>query len=181
MSSFFSPEDVTPEDMQELRVAQLRDSEEKIIPLPIGKICETICNVFSTRVSMSLKAWTEFAIIKGNAAAVQFNSFQKILTDILVKTNTPLEVALGIVRYRKYGISSLSCESIADYRLDIHIHQGLDIFKAAMDDWLNAERAYLRHQPVEKLKSTQNGNRENQYILIYISTPLDLSKPPVEV
>lgn len=178
MSSFFSPEDVTPEDMQELRVAQLRDSEEKIIPLPIGKICETICNVFSTRVSMSLKAWTEFAIIKGNAAAVQFNSFQKILTDILVKTNTPLEVALGIVRYRKYGISSLSCESIADYRLDIHIHQGLDIFKAAMDDWLNAERAYLRHQPVEKLKARRMAiGKINIYLFIYL--PLWIFQNPL--
>lgn len=153
MSSCFTPEDIIPEDMQRLRVAQLRDTKNNIIPLPVSKICETICDAFTTRVSIKMKTWTESAILSGDAAAVAYSNSQELLIEILSNTNNPQEVVLEIVKYRRYGISSFSCENIADYRLDIHIHQGWNLFKAAMDDWLNAEHAYFLHQAVEKSKA----------------------------
>lgn len=178
MSSCFTPEDITPEDMQKMRTAQLKDSEDKFIPLPIPKICETICQAFPTRVSIKLNAWMEFAILRGNTAAVEFSNFQELLLDILSKTDNPLQVALGIVRYRRYGVSSFACDTIAEYRLDAHVHQGWELFKEAMDNWLNAENAYFRHQTPEKIKSRRMAiGKINIYLFIYL--PLWIFQNPL--
>lgn len=169
ISSFFTPEDVNNQDLQELRVAQLKIKRNDVIPIPIVKICDTICKAFAERVSDSVKQWLSVSLTMKDSTPVQHFSGESHLIELLHKHDSPIEIVLGLVKYKRFGASSFSSNNLGDYRLDIHIHQGLEIYEKAMCVWLKAEQAYFEHQALEKEKNARLAmGKINIYIFVYL-------------
>lgn len=85
-----------------------------------------------------------------DSAAVQHSSGESNLIELLSNHDSPFEIALGLAKYRRFGVSSFSSGNLENYRLDIHIHQGLEVYQQAMAVWMKVEQAYFDHQALEK-------------------------------
>ncbi|WPN48386.1 hypothetical protein [Pseudomonas sp. P8_241] len=177
MSSFFSPEDINTADLQELRVAQLKNKRNQILPIPTIQIAQTLCKRFPKRVSEDVERWVALSIIANDSAAVQYSSYEAIIIDLLKKYSSPFEITLGLAKYRRYGVSSFSCDTLRGYRVDLHIHQDCEIFITAMRAWLSAEKSFIDHQSLEKPKSLRLAfGKLNLYLFVYL--PLWLLQNP---
>lgn len=169
MTSFFTPEDVNTHDLQELRAAQLTTKRNDVIPMPMMQICQAICTIFGTRVSDSVKQWVAVALTMNDSAAVQHSSGESNLIELLSKHDSPFEIALGLAKYRRFGVSSFSSDNLENYRLDIHIHRGLEVYQQAMAVWMKVEQAYFDHQALEKEKHARLAmGKINIYLFVYL-------------
>lgn len=169
MSSFFSPEDINTADLQELRVAQLKNKRNQILPIPTAQITLTLCKRFSKRVSEDVDRWVSLAIIMNDSAAVQYSSCEAIIIDVLEHYNSPFEITLRLAKYRRYGVSSFSSDTLKGYRINLHIHQDREIFVTAMRVWLAAEESFIDHQSLEKAKHLRLAlGKLNLYLFVYL-------------
>lgn len=178
MTSFFTPEDITVKILKQLRAAQLTNKRNGVIPIPVAQICETLRENFSGRISADVEQWVATALSMKDSAPVQHDSGEENLVDLLNKHSSPFEIALGLAKYRRFGVSSFSTDNLHTYRLDIHIHQGRELFKKAMDVWQKAEQAYFDHQDFEKDKQARLAiGKINIYLFVYL--PLWILQHPL--
>ncbi|WP_338444713.1 hypothetical protein QCL51_07165 [Pseudomonas sp. LTR0] len=177
MSTFFTPEDINTKDIQSLRLAQLKTKQNQILPIPTTEIIDTICKYFPNRTPAEVNFWLEQALTVKEQAAVQHGSCEAIITEALENHNDPIKVTMTLSSYRRYGVSSFSCESVADYKLDNNVHRDKKIFIAASKIWIAAEQAFVKYLSPEKAKSIRLAlGKINLYLFVYL--PLWLSHNP---
>lgn len=177
MSSFFAPEDINAKDLQELRLAQLRDKRNALIPLPTVQIANTLLASFPNRTLEEVRCWLESTKTTNNLAAVQYSTREAILIDMLKRHVSPLEVTRGLTKYRRYGVRSFSSDGLRDYKINLHAHQDSIFFGTAMNLWINAEDSYIAHKSNHNHKILHLAlGKLNLYLFVYL--PLWITQNP---
>lgn len=177
MTSFFKPEDVSASDLQDLRIAQLKNNSNQFTPLPVTSICEVLCNSFSERISGEVHSWMEIAVSSKDTPCVLHASGENHLQDLLGKEKCPFAIASALTSYRRFGVSSFCCDTLNTYRLDRQIFGEQEQFHTAMRIWTKAQQAYFDHQNLQKRKNARLAiGKINIYLFVYL--PLWFSKNP---
>ncbi|HDS1815837.1 TPA: hypothetical protein QEM96_000453 [Pseudomonas putida] len=177
MSSFYAPENLNAIDLQELRVAQLENKRNQIIPIPVIEIAQTICKQFPGRTDKEIIDWVSQSETMRHVEPVQFGTHESIISETLERYSSPLDITKNLANYRRYGVSSFSFENLAEYKLDKYIYRGDPLPLNSTNVWLNAEQAFFNYQKPEKSKSIRLAfGKINLYLFVYL--PLWISLNP---
>lgn len=178
MTSLTTPEKLNRKDFQQLRAAQVRNNKNQIIPIPVIQICQTLSGHFASRINNEFKGWVEAESHNKDSRQAQYDQCETMLLELLEENSSPFEMSSRLAKYRRFGVSSFCCDTLDRYRLDVHIHQGWDIFKTSMDVWTKAEQSFIDHQSPEKMKSIRLGlGKVNLYLFVYL--PLWVLRHPL--
>lgn len=177
MTSFFRPEDVSASDLQDLRIAQLKNNTNQFTPIPVAAICELLCQKFSERISSEVHSWLEVSVLAKDTPCVLYSSGERYLQDLLGKEKCPFMIASALTEYRRFGVSSFSCDTLDTYHLERNIYGDQEPFHTAMRIWTKAQQAYFYHQKLQKPKNARLAiGKINIYLFVYL--PLWISQNP---